>query len=176
MQLATDRLILRELAESDAQRLFEIESAPDFGRYLERYSQSVEEAAEYLRGSVAATQLVPRLVYDFAVVREDVMIGRAGMKRGETEPRMAMLWYAIDPAHQGHGYATEAAHAVLRFAFEELELHRVWADADPRNAASVRVMERLGMRREAHHLENICIRGEWCGSVICAMLKREWPT
>ena len=176
MQLATDRLILRELAESDAQRLLEIESAPAFGRYVERYSETLGEAEIYVRGVVVESQQLPRLVYDFAVLLDGVMIGRCGMKRGDTEPRAAMLWYAIDSAHQGQGYAVEAARAVLRFAFEELGLHRVWADADPRNAASVRVMERIGMRREAHHVENVCIRGEWCDSVICAMLKREWQS
>ena len=176
MQLATDRLILREIVEADAQRVFEIESTPGAGRYVERFSESLHDAEVFVRGIIVEAQQQPRLVYDFAVVRDGVMIGRCGFKRGESEPRMAMLWYAIDAAHQGHGFATEAARAVLRFAFEDLGLHRVWADADPRNAASVRVMERLGMRREAHHLEHVCIRGEWCDSVICAMLRREWPT
>ena len=81
-----------------------------------------------------------------------------------------------DPAVHGKGYATEAARALVAFAFEDLKLHRVWADADPRNPPSMRVMERLGMRKEAHHVENVCIRDEWCDSVIYAMLRREWET
>jgi RimJ/RimL family protein N-acetyltransferase len=174
MQLATDRLILREIVEADAQRVFEIESTPGYGAYVERFSQSLEDAQAFLAGAIAAAHKTPRLIYDFAVTRDGVLIGRSGFGRSESEPQTAMLWYAIDPAQQGHGYATEAARAVLRFAFEELGLHRVWADADPRNVPSVRVMERLGMRREAHHIENVCIRGEWCDSMICAMLRREW--
>ena len=85
-----------------------------------------------------------------------------------------MFWYVLDPSAHGHGYATEAARALLAFSFGELALHRVWADVDPRNPPSVRVLERLGLRKEAHHLENVEIRGEWCDTVIYAMLRREW--
>lgn len=176
MQLATDRLILRELAERDIPRVHAIEATPGVGRYLSRYADTPEAAAEYVHGVIAEAQLVPRLVFDFAVtVRgDDRLIGRCGIKRGDSDPRDAMLWYVFDPAVHGHGYATEAARAVVAFAFGDLRLHRVWADADPRNPASIRVMTRLGMREEAHHVENVCIRGEWCDSVICAILRREW--
>lgn len=176
MQLATDRLILRELVESDAARIFEIERIPEVGRYLIRYAERIEEAEEYVRGIIAESAELPRRVFDFAVtVRgDDRLVGRCGMKRSDGELRDAMFWYMLDPAVHGHGYATEAARALLAFAFGELALHRVWADADPRNPASLRVMERLGMRKEAHHVENVEIRGEWCDSVIYAMLRREW--
>lgn len=169
--------MLRELAESDAPRLFEYESQPDFARFMSGYCATLDGAYEYVRGILVETQEVPRLVFDFAVtVRgDDRIVGRAGMKR-DADPRSAMLWYSLDPAVQGNGYATEAARAVMTMAFEELKLHRVWADADPRNPASLRVMERLGMRKEGHLVENICIRDEWCDSVIYAMLRREWET
>ena len=176
MQLATDRLILRELVEGDAPRIHEIEAMPSVWRYLSKFPETEDEAAEYVRGILVEATDVPRLVFDFAVtVRgNDRLIGRCGMKRGDSEPRDAMIWYVLDPAHHGHGYATEAARALLDFAFGELRLHRAYADVDPRNPSSVRVCERLGMRKEAHHVENVCIRGEWCDSLIYAMLRREW--
>ena len=176
MQLATDRLILRELAERDAARIFAIEAVAEVGRFLSRFATSEADALEYVRGVIVEAQLLPRQVFDFAITErgDDRLVGRCGMRRGDAEPRDAMLWYVLDPAVQGRGYATEAARAVLAYAFGELRLHRVWADADPRNPASLGVMQRLGMREEAHHLENVCIRGEWCDSVIYAMLRREW--
>src|SRR5204862_7478299 len=64
------------------------------------------------------------------------------------------IGFAFHPDHQGLGYATEAAEAVLRFAFEELKLHRVIGRLEARNAASARVLEKLGMRREAYLIEN----------------------
>ena len=176
MELRTDRLILRELGESDATRLFEIESAPGVNRYLTRAYEHEDDVLDYVRGNIVAMQQVPRRIYDFAVTLDGRMIGRCGFGRTEGELRDAMVWYVLDPAHHGQGFATEAARAVIAFGFEELGLHRIWADVDPRNPPSLRVCQRLGMRQEAHHIENVWIRDEWCDTVIYAMLKREWQT
>jgi ribosomal-protein-alanine N-acetyltransferase len=175
VQLVSDRLILRELAETDATRFLKIETAPGVGRYLTRLYHHPDEALEYIRGIMVEAQEVPRLAFDFAVTLNGEMIGRCGMKRDASQPADAMFWYVFDPAHHGQGYATEAARALLAYAFEELRLHRMWADVDPRNPASLRVCERLGLRKEAHHIENVFIRDEWCDTVIYAMLRREWP-
>ncbi len=174
MQVATERLILRELVESDAEAIYRIESQPDVARYQSRDLASLEEAQQYVAGSIAAGALLPRRVYDLAITLGGRMIGRCGMAREEGEPRQAMVWYVLDPACHGHGYATEAARALIDFAFDELGVHRMAADVDPRNLPSVRVCERLGMRREAHLVENVWIRGAWCDSAIYAVLKREW--
>ena len=80
----------------------------------------------------------------------------------------------LHPDHQGHGYATEAAAAMLELAFGSYDLHRVSASVEPRNTASVRVLERLGMRKEAHLLENDWVKGEWSSEAIYAILAREW--
>jgi RimJ/RimL family protein N-acetyltransferase len=117
------------------------------------------------------------MVFDFAITLRDSdeMIGRCGMKRSDHEPREAMLWYVVAPEWQGQGIAAEAARAVVGYAFDELKLHRVFADCDPRNPASARVMEKVGMRREALFVENVWIKGEWCDSLVYAVLRREWP-
>jgi [ribosomal protein S5]-alanine N-acetyltransferase len=174
VELSTERLLLRELEESDAQRMSEIESLPEVWRYLEGERRTLEKADEYICGIITEASVIPRRVFDFAVTLDGLYIGRCGMGRNDRELRAAMLWYSLDPAYHGKGYATEAARAVLKLGFEQLGLHRIWADADPRNPPSIRVMERLGLRREAHHIENVCIRGEWCDSVIYAMLRSEW--
>ena len=174
MELATDRLILRELAQRDAPRIFEIESLPEVARYL-IHAKSEDEALAYVREMMMSADAEARFVFDFAVTERgnDRLIGRCGMKLDD-DPRGAMLWYVLDPAVQGRGYATEATRRVIELAFEELDLHRVWADVDPRNVPSIRVAERLGMRKEAHHVENVCIDDEWCDTLIYAMLRREW--
>ena len=80
-------------------------------------------------------------------------MGRRGL--GLTNPDLGegMLWYTIHPSYWSQGYATEAAHRLLNFGFRELRLRRIWADGDPANGASVRVLEKLGMRREGHLVE-----------------------
>jgi RimJ/RimL family protein N-acetyltransferase len=176
VQLATERLILRELVDDDWRAIFEMESDPDVVRYLTKEAQSEDEASNYVQHMRFSAHEVPRMVFDFAItVRgDDRLIGRCGMRRSASEPREAMLWYVVAPAHQGRGYACEAARAVLGHAFDDLGLHRVYADADPRNPASIKVMEKLGMRREAQLVENVWIKGEWCDSLIYARLRREW--
>jgi RimJ/RimL family protein N-acetyltransferase len=80
----------------------------------------------------------------------------------------------VHPDHQGLGYATEMARPLLRIAFEDLGLHRVTGALDARNAASARVLEKLGMRREAHLVENAFVKGEWQSELIYAILATEW--
>jgi RimJ/RimL family protein N-acetyltransferase len=78
------------------------------------------------------------------------------------------------PRNQGNGFAPEASKAMLDFAFETLRLHRVVGRLEPRNAASARVLEKLGMRCEAHLVENEWVKGEWQSELVYAILAREW--
>src|SRR5262249_32511151 len=84
------------------------------------------------------------------------------------------IGYTFNPAYQGRGLATEAAVALLRLGFEGLGLHRITGRLDARNIASARVLERAGMRREAHLVENEFVKGEWSDELVYAMLRREW--
>ena len=70
--------------------------------------------------------------------------------------------------------AVEAMAEVIRFGFAELELLRFWGEGDPRNPASLRVMEKLGMVKEGHLRHNAFIQGEWCDSVVYGLLREEW--
>jgi RimJ/RimL family protein N-acetyltransferase len=80
------------------------------------------------------------------------------------------------PDHAGRGLATEAATAVLDWGFNQFGLHRVYARCHSRNDASARLMTRLGMRQEAHHVESFLFRGEWADRLVFAVLAREWRT
>ncbi|MBM0258068.1 GNAT family N-acetyltransferase [Micromonospora sp. 4G55] len=88
--------------------------------------------------------------------------------------RQGEIGYVLHPDHAGHGYATEAAREMLRLGFDELGLHRIVGRLDARNTASARVLERLGMRREAHLRENELVKGEWTDEAVYALLAREW--
>ncbi|MBL0217714.1 MAG: GNAT family N-acetyltransferase [Myxococcales bacterium] len=173
MRVATERLVLREFVEDDWRTVYAIESQPEVVRYQTNDVYDEAAAREYVQGILVSAREVPRLVFDFAITLDGVMIGRTGMKRGD-DPRMASLWFEVMPELQGKGYATEAARALLGYAFEEVKLHRVYGDCDPRNPSSARVMEKVGMRREAHLVQNVFIKGEWCDSLMFAMLASEW--
>lgn len=172
----TDRLVLREQRESDASDANEYERLEEVARYGSSPPRSLEQSLTYIRDGLAQAREEPRRVYDLAITEpgDDTMIGRCGLGIRADAPREAMLWYVVHPRCQGRGYAVEAARSMLALAFDELGLHRVCADIDPRNAASIRVVEKLGMRREAHFVENAWLKGEWTDSLIFALLEREW--
>jgi RimJ/RimL family protein N-acetyltransferase len=110
-----------------------------------------------------------------AIVRETgTLIGDFTLKFLSAEHRQGEIGFVLHPDHHGRGYATEAAPLILRFGFEQRGLHRIIGRCDGRNTASARLMERLGMRREAHLVENEFIKGEWADELIYAMLAREW--
>jgi RimJ/RimL family protein N-acetyltransferase len=90
------------------------------------------------------------------------------------EHRGGEVGWVFNPDHSGQGYATEAAHAVLHLAFDQLGLHRVVARVDARNDASLRLASRLGMRQEGHLLANEWFKGQWSDEIDFALLEDEW--
>jgi [ribosomal protein S5]-alanine N-acetyltransferase len=176
MELCTERLRLRELTEADAPDCNVYESDPEVARYTSHDVRTLDASLAYIRTSMATVHESPRRTFDFAVAlrAEGHLIGRAGIKITDPEIREAMLWYILDRSRWGKGYGPEAAGALLGLGFGELGLHRVYIDCDPQNHASARVAEKIGMRREAHFVENAWIKGAWVDTLICAILDREW--
>ncbi len=174
--LRTERLILRELELADAIPMNEYESDPEAVRYVPHDVRPLAATEDRVRNSMEEATRETRRIFDLAMVtvKDGRHVGRAGFMIGKPDDRQAMLWYVLHRAVWGRGFAAEATRALLEFAFGELGLHRVWLDADARNAASIRVAEKVGMRREAHHVEDAFVKGEWTDSVVFAMLAREW--
>ncbi len=88
--------------------------------------------------------------------------------------RTAEVGFVFDQRHQGKGFATEASRALLEWAFGSAGFHRVIGRTEARNVASARVLEKLGMRLEAHFVENEWVKGEWQSELVYAILDREW--
>ncbi len=176
MRLETERLVLREFVEGDWAALYAFESLEVVTRF-EVYDPHTEVVSrEYVAKTIASAAESPRSVIDLAITLrgDDTLIGHIGMKRSGHELGIGEVWYGIAPEHQRRGFVTEAARAFFTHAFTELGIHRLFGDCDPRNIPSARLMERLGMRREGHHVQNLWVKGEWCDSLIYAMLASEW--
>ena len=105
---------------------------------------------------------------------DGAFLGWCGLSRWNPDYRSAALGYCLGEAAWGHGYATEAARALLRWAFETLDLNRVQAEADTRNAASARVLEKLGFVREGTLREDCVVDGDVSDSWVYGLLRREW--
>jgi ribosomal-protein-alanine N-acetyltransferase len=104
-------------------------------------------------------------------VGDQAFIGWCGLTRWNPDYRSASLGYCLDEAAWGHGYATEAARALLRWAFDTLDLNRVQAETDTRNVASARVLEKLGFVREGTLREDCVVNGEVSDSWVYGLLQ-----
>jgi RimJ/RimL family protein N-acetyltransferase len=176
MRLDTRRLVLRELEESDAVATNVWESDPAVVRYQSCDVATLDDSLAYIRRVRQESSDQPRILFDLGIERRDdgALIGRVGLRLRRAEHGEAELWFVVCRDVWGRGYAGEASRALVDFAFATLGCHRVYGDCDPRNTASARLMESLGMKREGHLRENWHLKGEWCDSWIYAILDREW--
>jgi RimJ/RimL family protein N-acetyltransferase len=176
--VCTERLHLRPLDEADVAALLSYHSSPDVHRYLPMEPMDGDAVLARLGdGRWSKSTLEEEgdvLVLGADLVSTGELIGDVMLRWLSAKDRCGELGWVFHPEHRGRGYATEAADAVLRLAFDDLDLHRMIARIDPRNTASIQVAERLGMRKEAHLIENNWQRGEWTDEADYAILKKEW--
>jgi len=176
--LRTPRLVLRAMTSADVDDLHAYQSRDDVCEFLVYEPRSPDEVAAKV--AVWAAALALRKDGDFwelAITRAadpgrvigDLYFSIAGVADAAGE-----IGWALHPDFTGHGYMTEAAGAILSFAFDTLGLHRVRAVLDPRNQSSVALCRRLGMREEARFLEDVWFIGAWGDTAIYAILDREW--
>jgi [ribosomal protein S5]-alanine N-acetyltransferase len=173
--LHTARLRLRPFTGADAAALFALHSNAHVLRYWDSPPWSDPACAE--RFLAVSRQMAEdgsgaRLAMDR--VSDGVFIGWCGLTRWNPEYRSASMGYCLDDAAWGHGYATEGARAVLQWAFDTLDLNRVQAEADTRNVASARVLEKLGFLREGTLREDCVVNGDVSDSGVYGLLRREW--
>ncbi len=168
-RLETPCLILRSLQPDDWQAVLSYTSDPVVMRYLPEEHPFTPEAAQQFTSDLACPDK-----FAINLKRTGEFIGHLLFCPHDSAERTREFGWVIHPEYQGYGYATEAASAVLKYGFETLGLHRVVASCDSRNLASQRVMEKLGMRREAHFKQCLFRQGEWIDEYFYAILAEEW--
>ena len=169
MPIRTERLLLRRHTPADVEDIHAYYGRDDVATYLfqdawprpdfeDRFREWDEAAKSDVFGFV--------LEYEGRVVGDMVLMFRG--------PSQAELGWVVHPEFGGRGFATEAARVLLDLGFRHYGFHRIYADLDARNTASARLCERLGMRQEAHRLQDIWSKGEWTDSLQYAVLATEW--
>ena len=178
--IRTARLTLRPLHAGDLDDVHAYQSRAEVCQYLLYEPRSRDEVLERLQRYAVATRLaVDGDFLQLALVLDHEhgsrVIGDSYFTVHSVENMCGEIGWTMNPDFAGQGYAFEAATAVLdRIAFGALGLHRVRAELDPRNESSIRLCSRLGMRKEAHFVEDLWFKGEWADTGVYAILEREW--
>jgi RimJ/RimL family protein N-acetyltransferase len=174
--IETPRLLLRPFEARDAQAFCDYRSDAEVARYQGWDAPySLVKARRFVAEMQATPVGVPDEWYQVAVElrSQSGLIGDIGFKIFSAG-RQGEIGFTLARAHQGKGYAFEATGRILRYLFEQFDVHRVQANCDPRNTPSFRLLEKLGMRREGHMIESVWYKGEWADEYWYAILRREW--
>ena len=169
--LHTERLSLRPMHPIDAEDMFDYANREDVTRYLlwnpHPNISYTKDYLRYIQGRYALGDF-----YDWAIIDKESrrMIGTCGFTRINTDNNSGEIGYVLHPDFWGKGYACEAARCVIDFGFERLGLHRIEARFMKGNEQSLRVMEKLGMRFEGYHADEIFAKGCYKTVGICAIL------
>lgn len=174
----TERLAIRPATPDDLEATWAFRRIPEVSEWLTR---AIADRDEYAEEFLDPARLTSTLVaeHDGAVIGDLMLRIESPWAQHEVadraQDRQAELGWVIAPEHAGRGYATEAATALLRICFDDLDLYRVTALCFADNVASWRIMERIGMRREAHNVRESLHRSRgWLDGLGYAILADEW--
>ncbi|MCT2591748.1 GNAT family N-acetyltransferase [Streptomyces sp. N2-109] len=171
------RLVLRPFTEEDLDALYETQRREDVTRYLLWNARSREETREALTRRLTQTDLKKEgdnLAIAVEHRESGALLGDFNLAWLSAELGRAEIGFVMHPDHSGHGYATEAGREVLRLGFETYGFHRIIGLCNGDNSSSMRLMERLGMRREAYFVQGEMLKGVRADLAVYAMLGEEW--
>ncbi len=176
VNLETARLILRHFTDADLVPFMAYRNDPDVARYQGWEGISEAEAHAFIEEQKLVQPGVPGQWFQIAIALKEtgMLAGDCALKIDEHDERQAEIGYTLARAYQGKGIAAEAVSRVLDYAFRTLELHRVIAITDCENAASIALLERLGLRRDGHFIQNVWFKGRWADEYLYAILQHEW--
>lgn len=175
-RIVTERLILRQLVPSDAEKIFEYRSRPEVSHFQCWGIESLAAIQSQIENLSVTNPGIPGLWYQIGIVLQSSseLIGDCGFHVLANELRQVEFGISLVPEFQCQGYATEVLRALLNYLFVEMGKHRVFGSVDPRNLPSIKLMQRVGMRKEAHFLRSLWFKGEWVDDMIFAILAEDW--
>ncbi|UCC78535.1 MAG: GNAT family N-acetyltransferase [Candidatus Zixiibacteriota bacterium] len=175
MPIITDRLVLRRFTYDDTQDILEFVSHPSVARIVKEIEATEVGVKKYIHKKESYKLFEKDKCFDLAIERSEdcKVIGMLTLIR--KNHMQGQIGWSLGVEYRGLGYATEAAKALIEYGFSILGLHRIYADTTSENSASWRVMERLGMRKEACLKEAEFRDGKWLDFLTYGVLASEWP-
>lgn len=177
LPIETDRLILRTFERADLDGLTAYHTLPSLQRYVFRKTRDESEVAGALNLMRSHVNLQrPGDTLTLAMVRkgDKALLGHVSLHWSDATAGQGEVRFCINPSYAGQGFAREAVSAVFDLAFDHYRIHRLFSKTDGRNHHSIKLMQQMGMRLEAHYREHALFQGEWDEELHFAILDREW--
>ncbi len=177
MEFKTERLIIRPVIIDDKESMYRYRSNPDTNKYLSLIPKTVEDVAAFI-DKTSKDINVPGTWFQFVLIERasNVLIGDIGVHflMSDPENKQVEIGYTLDMEFRGKGYASEALKIIINYVISTLNKHRIIASIDPLNVDSIKLVERLGFRKEAHFVKSLFFHGKWVDDLVYAMLGEEW--
>ncbi|MDD5466279.1 MAG: GNAT family N-acetyltransferase [Anaerolineales bacterium] len=176
MEIKTQRLLLREFEEDDWKAILEYHAKPEYLRYYPWKERSEQDAREFVSRLIAWQNEEPRQKHQLAITLliDRNLIGNIGVRITNPKAREAEFGLELNPYFWHKGFAFEAAQAMLRFGFKDLDMHRIWAQTVADNTSVRRLLEKIGMRLEGQLHHNLHFKNRWWDTTLYSILKEEW--
>lgn len=175
-RLETERLILRNLEPQDFDSVHAYASEPEVVKYMEWGPNTESDTRNFLNESIALNSKNPRLDYELAMILKEgnILVGGGGIHVSNRENNEGWIGYCYNKNYWGKGFATEAAQALVKFGFEELQLNRIFATTAPGNQGSQNVLKKVGMKHEGCMRQHKLVRGKYRDTELFAVIKTDY--
>ncbi|CAG7657502.1 GNAT family N-acetyltransferase [Paenibacillus allorhizosphaerae] len=173
IKLLTERLLIRDFEANDCDCVHSYASNPLVTEHMIWGPNTLNETMEFIQRTINMQKRSPRVAFELALIlrTDGKLIGGVGFHVSDLQGEVG---YCIHPDYWRQGYASEAAAEMLRFGFQEVGLHRIYATCRPENIGSANVMKKIGMTYEGHLREHMFHKGKWHDSLQYSILEHEF--
>ena len=167
MKLETKRLIIRPITLDDKNEIFEYRSDTESNKYQGWIPKTIDDVETFI-GKISEQINEPETWFQYVIIEKEThkLVGDVGIHFFDSENRTVEIGCTLNKEFQNKGYATESVKRVIDYLFNELNKHRIITSIDPDNKNSIRLVERIGFRKEAHFIESLYINGKWVDDLI----------
>lgn len=175
MNLETKRLIIRPITHDDKNEVFEYRSDTEANKYQGWIPKTIDDVETFI-GKISEQINEPETWFQFVIIEKETrkIVGDLGIHFFDSENQQVEIGCTLNKDFQSKGYATESIKRVIDYLFKELNKHRIITSIDPDNKNSIRLVERIGFRKEAHFVESLFIHGKWVDDLIYALIEKDW--
>ncbi len=175
MKLETKRLIIRPITIDDRNEIFNYRRDKETNKFQGWIPENLEDVEVFIQKTSAQIN-EPNTWFQMVIVDKETqrIVGDIGIHFMDSDSKQVEIGFTLSKDFQNRGFATESLKKVIDYLFNDLNKHRIIASIDPDNAKSIRLVERIGFRKEAHFVESLLINGKWVDDLIYALLEKDW--